>query len=57
VEIYPWGVAEDEQDPFADIAANTAVLRELVGQTQGEITAEAYSSADDLLSTCFTFSE
>ena len=44
-------MTENEQDPFADIVANTAVLGELVSQIQGEITANEYSSADDDLST------
>ena len=47
---------DDEQDPFADIAADTATLGELVSCMQGEITANEYSTADDDLSTCFTFS-
>lgn len=46
---------EDEQDPFADIATDTAALGELVSRMQGEITANEYGSADDDLSTCFTF--
>ena len=47
----PGDMTENEQDPFADIVANTAVLGELVSQIQGEITANEYSSADDDLST------
>ena len=47
---------DDEQDPFADIAADTATLGELVSCMQGEITANEYSTADDDLNTCFTFS-
>ena len=46
----------DEQDPFTDIAADTATLGELVSCMQGEITANEYSTADDDLNTCFTFS-
>ena len=53
----PGDTAEDgEQNPFADIAADTAVLGELVSRMQGEITANEYRSVDDDLSTCFTFS-
>ena len=51
----PGDTTEDEQDPFADIAADTAVLGELVSRMQGEITANEYGSADDDLSTYFTF--
>jgi len=51
----PGEASEDERDPFADIAADTTVLGELVRRMQGEITANEYGSADDDLSTCFTF--
>ena len=51
----PGGATEDEQDPFADIAADTVALGQLVSRMQGEITANEYGSADDDLSTCFTF--
>ena len=51
----PGGANEDEQDPFADIVADTAALGQLVSRMQGEITANEYGSADDDLSTCFTF--
>ena len=43
----PGGATEDEQDQFADIAADTAALGQLVSRMQGEITANEYGSADD----------
>ena len=56
MELSLGGVTEyDEQDPFVDIAADTATLGELVSRMQGEITANEYSAADDDLSNCFTF--
>ena len=59
--ISPASVAEgarDQEDPFSDIDAETqdmSSLNELVQQINPDLTAEEYVSAEEDLTTCFTF--
>ena len=52
--------ARDQEDPFLDIDAETQEMRslnELVQQINQDMTAEEYISAEEDLTTCFTFDE
>jgi len=48
---------EEDEDPFAALNEDLSELSELVAQIQGDISADQFISADNDLSTCFTFDD
>ena len=48
---------EVDEDPFAGLDQDSSELGELVSQIQGDISVEQFISADNVLSTCFTFDD
>ena len=48
---------DTDEDPFAGLDQDSSELGELVSQIQGDISVEQFISADNVLSTCFTFDD